>query len=268
MGINPLKPIKELGKQAGKAVKGAAEATVKVAVAGPKAVIDLASGKSVTATAKEFGATIGDAASAVAEAANTPNFFVINLAKEIGGDTAAGIAMVAVGGQVIQNSLPAILATYLNKPNLKPEDILTLPIDVILAALLSSAADQLRPKAKPVPLVVKLVLKPYFPAGVIEGARYAIGKVGITLPEAINGMQTFMGEKEHAVTVPGIIVFSQEPDGSEQSIRWWAHELQHIVQYNALGVNGFASEYIKNSNELEGEANAKAASVVLTDTPS
>jgi outer membrane protein assembly factor BamB len=54
-----------------------------------------------------------------------------------------------------------------------------------------------------------------------------------------------------------------EPDGSKQAMHWWAHELQHIVQYNKLGVDGFASEYIKNYKSLETEAEAKADSIPL-----
>ncbi len=262
--------IKDIGNAFGGAVttvvdagKAVVAANVAIITAPTQILVDAATGKPVDVTVKKINEVVVDAASAATAASNVPNFFVVDLAKAVGGDDAANIAITAVAANVVQKSLPEILIKYLNKPDLKPEDVLRSPIDVILAALLDSAANQLSAVAKPVPDLVKLILKPHYPSGTLDEAKYVVGKVGITLPQAINGLQTFMGNKEHAVTVPGVIVFSVEPDQSAQTIRWWAHELQHILQYNTLGVVGFASKYINDYQAIESEADKKANSIPL-----
>lgn len=258
----------------GNAVKGAVttvvnggiavvQASVQVVTAPTQILVDAVTGKPVDVIVKHINEVVVDAVTAATAAANVPNFFVVDLVKVVAGEDAARVVMAAVASNVVQTSLPDILVKYLNKPDIKPEDIATLPIDVLLAALLQSASDQLAAVAKPVPDLIKLVLKSYFASDILEGAKYVVGKVGINLPEAINGIQSFMGNKSHAVTVPGVIVFSVEPEQSKQSLHWWAHELQHIAQYGKLGVAGFASEYVRNYQGLEEEAEQKANSIPL-----
>jgi hypothetical protein len=60
----------------------------------------------------------------------------------------------------------------------------------------------------------------------------------------------------HAVTADNIIVFAKPP--SSKDIWFWAHEMQHTVQYKNLGIDGFAAKYTTDSDAMENEANQKA----------
>ena len=155
------------------------EATVQVVTAPTQILVDAVTGKPVDVTVKHLNEVVVDAVSAATAAANVPNFFVVDLAKAVAGEDAARVVMAAVAANVVQTSLPDILVKYLNKPDLKPEDIATLPIDVLLAALLQSASDQLRSVAKPIPDLIKLVLKGHFTLEVLDTTKYVVGKVGI-----------------------------------------------------------------------------------------
>jgi len=241
--------------EAGKAVVAA---NVAIVTAPTQILVDAVTGKPVDVTVKRINDVVVDAVSAATVAANTPNFFVINIAKAVGGDDAANIAIAATASNIIQTSLPDILVKYLNRPDLKIEDIATLPADVLLAAALDSASQQLKAVSRPIPEMVKILMTPHFSEEALAETQFVVGKIGITLPQAINGMQTFMGNKEHAVTVPGIIVFSVEPNQTKQALHWWAHELQHIMQYRTLGVAEFAVRYIRSHQEIETEAENEA----------
>jgi hypothetical protein len=129
------------------------------------------------------------------------------------------------------------------------------------AAAITTAAEHLRGSAKGVPTLVRLALQRHFPPEILARARYTVGQIGITLPEVINGAQAFMGKRAHGVTVDNVMVFSTEPEQTDQSARWWAHELQHVGQYATMGVAAFASRYLTAYTALEQEAEDKARAV-------
>lgn len=244
-----------------KAAEKLAETSVAISIAPTKILVDAVSGKPIDVIAKNLQDVIVDHASATAMVSNIPNFVIIDTANALGGRDAANIAIAATAGQVIQNSFWADLLEQTRRPDLKISDLALVPLDTLLTVMLKSAEKQLRSQSKPIPDLVKIILEPKFEGGLIDRARYVVGGISLTLPQLVNGFQSFMGNHAHAVTIPGIIVFSSEPGQSKEDIRWWAHELQHVRQYEELGVAGFASKYIQNYAELEANADAKAASL-------
>jgi hypothetical protein len=70
-----------------------------------------------------------------------------------------------------------------------------------------------------------------------------------------------MGEHAFAVTCGHVITFSTEPPATGNGVHWWAHEIAHVEQYETLGVDGFAREYVSNYSSLEKAAEDKAIAV-------
>lgn len=251
------------------AVVDAAKLAVDVAVVAPtKVLVSLSQGDidSVKNTVKELVEKTGDVASATAVIASTPYLFVAEVTRDIGG----------VGGQIIRaginqklveiNILPYFVKKIGGLDASSPEDIAkaiaTAPIEMILASYIQAAFDTLEPASTEIPKSIKKLLKEHFDDNVLNNAKYIVSTFGLTLPEAINGLQVFMGNHAHAVTVGNVIVFSKEPDNSDAAIHWWAHELQHVAQYNKFGIDGFSNKYVNNYNEIEAEADAKAKEVI------
>ena len=138
------------------------------------------------------------------------------------------------------------------------------PIQVIgapLAAAIRAANMSHYPNSRPIPEDVKDALRDFFPESTLESARYAIGSVEITLPNAINKIAKY-GEA-HAVTVGNIIVFSVDPGSFSDTPTWWAHEMVHVDQYRKLGVEKFAFNYMKDlGKSIEREAHTEAHNIV------
>ncbi|NNF35692.1 MAG: DUF4157 domain-containing protein [Saprospiraceae bacterium] len=138
------------------------------------------------------------------------------------------------------------------------------PIQVIgapLAAALRAANTSHYNNSKPIPEDVKNALRGFFPESTLESARYTIGSVEITLPNAINKVAKY-GEA-HAVTVGNIIVFSKDPGSFSDTPLWWAHEMAHVDQYSKLGMEKFAYKYMKDlGKSIERQAERTAEDIV------
>lgn len=172
----------------------------------------------------------------------------------LGDDIANGIATLNLPNQ-IQRVLPSAVVGYaerLVKGEAKVQD----PAAIPLAAALKQAKSYYSDRAAPIPKAVKLLLVQTFPADVLNNARYVVDSFGSTVPASINALHETLGET-HAVTVDNIIVFSKTPNDAD--IWFWAHEMQHTVQYKRMGIDAFASSYIANYRELESEANTIAS---------
>jgi hypothetical protein len=135
--------------------------------------------------------------------------------------------------------------------------------EVGLANALRQAHAYYAGSAKPLPETVRSRLAAGFPAEVLDRVRVVeTGEEG-TLPAIINFVQTRFGDAvggTSAVTIDDIVAFSQIPEPDE--IEYWAHEVEHTVQYRRLGgIDGFAAEYTRNYQGLEDEANAVATQV-------
>lgn len=206
-----------------------------------------------------------DSASAVAFAVSTPYFLAADLTKNAGGDGAT-LLRGAIAGKLVEiNILPALLKQIGRLDAKTPEEVAdavkNAPLGAVLCAFLQAAYDTLEPVAKPMPALVKAVLRDFYDKELLSKVKYVIAPLGLTLPEVINGYQVFMGNHAHAVAVGNVIAFSVEPDASDQSVFWWAHEVCHAEQYAKLGFDGFAAKYVEDYQALEKEADDRAAKV-------
>jgi len=135
--------------------------------------------------------------------------------------------------------------------------------EVGLATALRQAHAYYAQSARPLPESARSRLSAGFPKEILDRVRVVeTGEEG-TLPAIINFVQTRFGDAVggiSAVTIDDIVAFSRIPEPSE--LEFWAHEVQHTVQYRRLGgIDGFAAEYTRNYQGLEDEANAVAAEV-------
>jgi hypothetical protein len=135
--------------------------------------------------------------------------------------------------------------------------------EVGLATALRQAHAYYAQSARPLPESVRSRLAAGFPKEILDRVRVVeTGEEG-TLPAIINFVQTRFGDAvggTSAVTIDDIVAFSQIPEPSE--LEFWAHEVEHVVQYRRLGgIDGFAAEYTRSYQRLEDEANAVAAEV-------
>jgi hypothetical protein len=123
------------------------------------------------------------------------------------------------------------------------------PSGTALATAIRHAEAQASHGAQPVPNDVRSLLAPFIPVNILNGARWNVYDPGrITLDSIILGIF----QREGAVTLNNVIVFSSAP--SINDYRLWAHELTHVLQYQNMGVEGFASIYSVNSESIENEA--------------
>jgi hypothetical protein len=111
------------------------------------------------------------------------------------------------------------------------------------------------------PPAVKLLLSISFPKEVLERVRVVDTDAEGSLPAIINEVQTRIGEAaaggQSAVTIDDVIAFSEIPEPS--AIDFWAHEVQHVVQFQKLGgIDAFAAQYTRDYRKLEADANAVA----------
>jgi hypothetical protein len=124
-----------------------------------------------------------------------------------------------------------------------------------LAAAVRAAREKYISIAQPIPQSVKDALKGYFSDATLARAKYTIGDIEITLPNFIGQGAKFFGNEKYAVTVDDIIVFNSDPGNYSDNPNWWAHEMTHVQQYENMGVETFAYNYIKDlGRTLEGEA--------------
>ena len=138
-----------------------------------------------------------------------------------------------------------------------------------LAAAIRAARERYISKSQPLPNDVKNVLRGFFNESTLNRARFAIGKVEITLPSFIGQGAKFMGNDRYAVTVDDIIVFNSDPGSYLNNSNWWVHEITHVQQYEKLGIEIFAFNYMRDAgNSLEAEAVNNANRITGTNISS
>lgn len=134
-----------------------------------------------------------------------------------------------------------------------------------LAGALRQAQQYYSGRGSPLPDAVKVILSITFPRDLLESVRVVDTGAETNLPAIINEVQTTFGEAaggQSAVTIDSIIAFSELPALS--SVDFWAHEIQHVVQYRQLGgIDAFAGAYTRNYRQLEDEANNVARKAVI-----
>lgn len=61
-----------------------------------------------------------------------------------------------------------------------------------------------------------------------------------------------------AIVLDTVIVFRDMSDASESNLGLWAHELAHVEQYRAWGIDDFTKRYLRDHNAVEAEAERRA----------
>jgi hypothetical protein len=214
---------------------------------------------------KDVGKAVDAAAGVAAKVAAAPHNVLIDLSHDALGDPGKIVAEITTmnARRVIESraQITKAFAGILQGKN--PLENLAIP----LAAAIEISANEFRVSAKPLPQQLIDLFKPYYSAEVLQRAKYAIGSVGINLPDVISNSNKFMDQCLHkegkpwAVTVDDVMVFPQQPS-LDTDLPWWAHELQHVAQYASWGVNTFAFRYVTGYQEVENEAINKSADVM------
>jgi hypothetical protein len=109
--------------------------------------------------------------------------------------------------------------------------------------------------AQPIPPAIRQQLAPFFPAQILDKARFNTNKGALNLPAAIR-----LIDESYAVTLDDLIVFANS--GQAQDPILWAHELTHVMQYDNMGVESFANIYsATGGTQLESQAREWALKV-------
>ncbi len=208
----------------------------------------------------DAAAASGNALNQSAQLVNAPHQYMMQKAQQfasgVGGDAGAFVFDVGTFFQRYSTELgySAILSTGNFLQGQNPFYIFGAP----LAAGIRAARERHYPGSLPLPEHIKSALSNYIPAAILNKARYTTGNVQITLPNFIGQGQKFMGNDGYAVTVMDVIVFNSNPNSS--SLNHWAHEIFHIMQYEQMGVEQFAFNYMRDlgrsfENDAQGRAN-------------
>jgi hypothetical protein len=202
-------------------------------------------GQAVSSIGQNAGQTVRAGANVYGAVQNVVPNVAGNLAAAVAGDPGRAAVDAATFTQRFQHNLTqsAAYGVGYTLEGKNPAQVLGAP----LAAALRSAYDQHSPNARPLPDYVKQTLSRFFNAAYLDTLRYSIGHVELSLPNAIN----VVTHSQYAVTINDLIVFPNDPG---TAYTWWAHEIQHTIQYQRLGFDGFAYEYTVNYGALENEA--------------
>ncbi len=160
-----------------------------------------------------------------------------------------------------------------------PEMIQNLPKDVgqallnpaapvLATAIRFSRGQALNRGAQPIPSYVRNALAPHFPPNILDKVRWTTAGGGLTLDAALANWFN----QEGAITLDDVIVFSNNQmatNDNADSLKLWAHELTHVMQYQTMGVEQFAFTYTVGWEGLEGQArdNAQRVASLLNSSP-
>ena len=130
-----------------------------------------------------------------------------------------------------------------------PDGIYQVAAPALALWLTQSRAEAASSGVQPIPAPVRERLLRWYDASVLDAVSYKISDNG-----QLNAANAMLQNPDiGAVTLIDIIIFRSAED-AEQNIALWAHELKHVQQYQALGVDEFARRYTRDFNELEGPA--------------
>jgi hypothetical protein len=122
-----------------------------------------------------------------------------------------------------------------------------------LAVAIRNAKAQASNGAIPIPQQIRQILQPYVPAEILNSVRVNINARSLSLNSAV----MMLNRDVEAITLEDVIVFDTYQHMQNDYITW-AHELTHVMQYRARGVETFANMYVTNSWVLENEAYNRA----------
>jgi len=220
---------------------------------------------------EELGVTLGDTRDAGPELGRTVYdtseeliSVVVDLAREAGGKPAEQTTQNVVVPVRWANALGLSTIEYasLVAKGKDPKMLVAVPV----ATAMRAARNHHYPNAKPIPEYIKQRVHEYYPATMLNEARYMVGDFEFSLPNALNyGSEIFKGS-ENASVMGDVIIFGREPSINDDSdLFWWAHELHHVHQYYDWGIDRFAYNYINSPAQtgwIEKQADEKAVQVL------
>jgi hypothetical protein len=117
----------------------------------------------------------------------------------------------------------------------------------VAAWILASREAALSAGVSPMPPEIRNQLIPLFPPSLLDRVRFKTGS------GFLGTLQWFRSEMEGkgAITLVDVIVFADAQRVNSLSL--WAHELEHVRQYDQLGVDGFAQAYVDQTCILPGD---------------
>lgn len=122
-------------------------------------------------------------------------------------------------------------------------------VPVLRDWIIQSRDEALARGVKGIPEDVRFQLSCYVPEDILNAVRWRIGGDGeLTLQTG-----AFYLGRTPAITLDYVIVFRREADGLH-NVELWLHELKHVMQYKAWGIEGFAARYLQNYAEIESDA--------------
>jgi len=117
-----------------------------------------------------------------------------------------------------------------------------------------------------IPEYIRARLDDFFTPETLNRVRYRVGGAGKS--ELLQF--TFEWLHTSAIVMDHVIIFRDEQDALH-NVRLWAHELEHVIQFEMLGVDGFAQRWMQpdtrgnylddDRTTIEGAATARAVYV-------
>lgn len=183
-----------------------------------------------------------------------------------------GAAILQAGGvrELLRMDPPGMDYTWLRSGLAQAEDAADVSLDharragaraaaaTLQRAIRHSRANARRGDTQPIPPHLRKELEDFFPAHILDDVRWTFPSRGLDLGSAVAAWYRSHGG---AVTLEDTIVYSNQ---RAVSLRYlWAHELTHVMQFEELGLAGFARVYVTNPQFLERQAWANARQVVF-----
>ena len=126
----------------------------------------------------------------------------------------------------------------------------------LAAAIRESRRQAVERGVDSIPPQIRAALDPYFPAQILDKARWTTTG-GISL----DGMLTNWFALDGAITLGEVIAFTDGAQAQED-VEVWAHELTHVIQYEELGIDTFAFEYLRDFGAIERQASSNASRIM------
>ena len=114
-------------------------------------------------------------------------------------------------------------------------------------AIRDGAAEAERAGLAPVPAAIRAALAGEVPDAVLQQVRWGVAVEGTPAMRLL-----FASGRVAAVTLGRTILFQDAAAAADPAL--WAHELAHVMQYEALGIDGFARAYVADARAMEAEA--------------
>ena len=131
-------------------------------------------------------------------------------------------------------------------------------IDVLSGALanaLQRSRDQARQAGTlPIPPHIRAALLTQYPPGLLDGIEY---RVGVAEEATVQSYSIRFGDALAVATID-TITFATAFDATN-NLGVWAHEVTHVQQFRAWGLDEFARRYVVDHASVESEAYAEAA---------